>query len=240
MIPKVIHYCWFGRKPLPDSALKCISSWKKYLPEYEIIQWNEDNFDIETVPYTAEAYSVGKYAFVSDYARFWVLHRYGGLYFDVDVELIAAIDDIIERGSFMGYEAGMSVAPGLGLGLEPASRIARTILDEYLTSHFIVDGKMMTSRTVVNITTEILSACHSEKVASGVDCIDGIYVYHPEYFSPLDHKTGILTLTPNSRSIHHYDASWKSAGQKLRDKLVRLLGPELTRVAVNVKKFFWN
>lgn len=104
MIPKIIHYCWFGRNPLPELAQKCIASWKKYLPDYEIKEWNEDNFDVNIIPYTAEAYAQKKYAFVSDYARFWILHKYGGIYFDTDVEVIRPIDDIIARGNFMGFE----------------------------------------------------------------------------------------------------------------------------------------
>ena len=120
MIPKVIHYCWFGRNPLPASARKCIDSWKKFFPDYEIKEWNEDNFDVNMIPYTHEAYSVKKYAFVSDYARFWILYNYGGLYFDTDVEVIRPMDDIVARGPFMGIEveatsAGEAalVAPGI-------------------------------------------------------------------------------------------------------------------------------
>ena len=97
MIPKTIHYCWFGRNQLPKSAIKCISSWRKFFPDYEIKEWNEDNFDVNSIPYTAEAYQVGKYAFVSDYARFWILYHYGGVYFDTDVEVIKPMDDIIEK-----------------------------------------------------------------------------------------------------------------------------------------------
>jgi len=108
MIPKVIHYCWFGRNPLPSLAIKCIESWRKYLPDYEIKEWNEDNFDVNIIPYTQEAYQVGKYAFVSDYARFWILYKYGGLYFDTDVEVIKPMDDIIARGPFMGCEKDVS------------------------------------------------------------------------------------------------------------------------------------
>lgn len=104
MIPKIIHYCWFGRGPLPELAQKCIASWKKYLPDYEIKEWNEDNFDVNIIPYTAEAYQAKKYAFVSDYARFWILYQYGGIYFDTDVEVIRPMDDIISKGNFMGFE----------------------------------------------------------------------------------------------------------------------------------------
>ncbi len=104
MIPKVIHYCWFGRNPLPQTALKCIESWRKFCPGYEIKEWNEDNFDIARCRYARQAYESKKYAFTSDYVRFWILYNYGGLYFDTDVELIRPIDDIIAKGAFMGCE----------------------------------------------------------------------------------------------------------------------------------------
>ena len=126
MIPKIIHYCWFGRNPLPESAQKCIASWRKFFPDYEIVEWNEDNFDVRSIPYTAQAYDAKKYAFVSDYARFKILYEHGGIYFDTDVEVIRPFDDILARGAFMGYEIDPKegditgyVAPGLGLGVNP-------------------------------------------------------------------------------------------------------------------------
>ena len=104
MIPKTIHYCWFGGNPLPEMAIKCIESWKKFLPDYEIKQWDESNFDVNMIPYAAEAYKAKKYAFVSDFARFWILYNYGGLYFDTDVEVIKPMDNIIAKGPFMVCE----------------------------------------------------------------------------------------------------------------------------------------
>mgnify|MGYP001644804644 FL=1 len=104
MIPKIIHYCWFGGHPLPASALKCIESWRKYCPDYEIKEWNESNYDVNKIPYISQAYEVKKYAFVSDYARFDILYQYGGVYFDTDVEVIKPIDEIIEKGAFFGME----------------------------------------------------------------------------------------------------------------------------------------
>ena len=101
MISKIIHYCWFGGNPLPPLALECIASWKKFLPDYEIIQWNESNFDVNMIPYTAEAYKQKKYAFVSDFARFWIVYKYGGLYFDTDVEVVKPLNDIIAKGNFI-------------------------------------------------------------------------------------------------------------------------------------------
>ena len=143
MIPKIIHYCWFGRNPLPESATKCIASWRKFFPDYEIKEWNEDNFDINIIPYTAEAYSVKKYAFVSDYARFWILYHYGGLYFDTDVEVIKNMYDIIDRGPFMGIEvdanegSSPAIAPGLGLGAESYMKLYRDVLDYYKLQNFL-------------------------------------------------------------------------------------------------------
>ena len=104
MIPKIIHYCWFGHNPLPESAIKCIESWKKFFPDYEIREWNEDNFNVDIIPYTKDAYEAKKYAFVSDYARFWILEKFGGLYFDTDVEVIKSMEDIIAEGAFLGAE----------------------------------------------------------------------------------------------------------------------------------------
>ena len=101
-IPNTIHYCWFGGNPLPPLAEKCIASWKKYLPNYDIKRWDESNFDVNSIPYTKQAFAAGKYAFVSDYARFWILYNYGGIYFDTDVELINNMDGIIASGPFMG------------------------------------------------------------------------------------------------------------------------------------------
>ena len=151
MIPKIIHYCWFGGKSLPESAKKCIASWKKYLPDYEIKEWNESNFNVNIIPYTAEAYRAKKYAFVSDYARFYILYKYGGLYFDTDVEVIRNMDDIIARGPFMGCEGEakqpmngtrdkattLGVAPGLGLGVNPGLGLYKEIIDIYKQKSFL-------------------------------------------------------------------------------------------------------
>ena len=104
MIPKIIHYCWFGGKPLPKLAQKCKASWEKFFPDYEIKEWNEQNFDVNQVMFTEEAYKLKNYAYVSDYVRFWVLYHYGGIYFDTDVEVIRPLDDIIAHGSFLGFE----------------------------------------------------------------------------------------------------------------------------------------
>ena len=180
MIPKIIHYCWFGRGPLPELAQKCIASWKKYLPDYEIKEWNEDNFDVNIIPYTAEAYQAKKYAFVSDYARFWVLYKYGGIYFDTDVEVIRPIDDIISKGNFMGCETdasrdgsdAASVAPGLGLGVNPGLELVKKMLDYYEGKHFVHEAVMKNQITVVHIATQVLRENGLKNVAGIQEAAD--------------------------------------------------------------------
>lgn len=243
MIPKVIHYCWFGRSPLPELATKCIASWRKFFPDYEIREWNEDNFDVNILPYTSEAYQAKKYAFVSDYARFWILYHYGGLYFDTDVEVIKGMDDVIARGNFMGYEEISEkaahpnpIAPGLGLGFAPGLGVIREILDQYMDIRFIKNGKA-NETTVVKYATDIVQRHKINKYKDGIDVIDdGIYLYSPEYFCPLNYYTGKLTITDNTRTIHHYTASWMTAKQKRNKKIADILGSRLASIIINLRK----
>ena len=209
MIPRIIHYCWFGNNQLPKSALNCIDSWKHFFPDYEIRIWNEDNFDVNSIPYTSQAYSSKKYAFVSDYARYWILYNYGGLYFDTDVEIVRPFDHILAQGAFMGREAGTNgkVAPGLGIGFEPKHPFLEEILEEYSKFRFVnVDGSL-NQKTIVDYTTELLlkKGLILEDVTQ---CLDGITVYPSDIFCPIDSTTGIIRMTSNTLSIHHYDCSW--------------------------------
>lgn len=234
MIPKIIHYCWFGGKPLPRSAKKCIASWRKFLPDYDIKEWNESNFDVNCTRYTAEAYKARKFAYVSDYARFWVLYRFGGLYFDVDVEIIKPIDDIVARGPFMGCEEAsqkgatpstLGVAPGLGLGVNPGLGLVKRLLDDYEAASFEAENANRAAgvyKTVVTYTTDLLVE-RGLKNVNEIQCVDGIYIYPKEYFNPLEHINQ-LHITENTRSIHWYDGTWQPRSVKLRRRLVRLLG----------------
>ena len=234
MIPKIIHYCWFGGKPLPKSAEKCIASWRKFLPDYEIKEWNESNFDVNCTRYTAEAYAARKYAYVSDYARFWVLYRYGGLYFDVDVEIIKPLDDIIARGPFMGCEeaytegatpSALGVAPGLGLGVNPGLGLVKELLDNYEATSFEAENQDRNAgiyKTVVQYTTELLVERGLQNT-NEIQLVDGIYIYPKEYFNPLEHINQ-MHITENTRSIHWYDGTWQPKSVKWRRRFVRLLG----------------
>lgn len=225
MIPKVIHYCWFGGKPLPKSARRCIASWRRYLPDYEAREWNEDNFDVNAIPYTREAYAMRKYAFVSDYARFYVLYHHGGIYFDTDVEVIRPMEDVVARGAFMGIEqAGNAVGvnPGLGLGAVPGMALYRALVDHYAGLHFVDESGVQLPGTVVKHTTDVLRRC-GFVAENRLQQVAGVWIYPNDWFNPLDDATGRLTITDNTRSIHHYAKTWVDNYGPLRIWITRRL-----------------
>lgn len=241
-IPKVIHYCWFGGNPLPELAIKCIESWKKYLPDYEIKRWDESNFDVNIIPYTQQAYEAKKYAFVSDYARLWILYNYGGLYFDTDVELIKPMADIIAAGPFMGCEnpfkknglpASLGVNPGLGLGTNSGHEFYKQLLDLYSNLKFYKPNGALNTKTIVEYTTELL--CKKGLLNTpDIQIIDDIYIYPKEYFCPQDYQTGIIHIQNETRSIHHYSASWLTKKDKLKIKISNILGPHISKICANI------
>lgn len=216
-IPKVIHYCWFGGNPLPEEAIRCIESWKKYCPDYEIKEWNESNYDIQAkCDYVKQAYQAEKWAYISDYARFDILYQYGGVYFDTDVELIKPIDTIVNRGPFMGCEARklneteVLVNTGLGIGAYPRMSVYREMLDNYEHTPFYLENKRLNLMTVVTRMTSILKQygyIGNNKLQQVAD----VWVYPVEYFCPQNFYTSELIITRNTVSIHHYSSSWMSA-----------------------------
>ena len=243
MIPKKIHYCWFGRNPLPESAQKCIASWRKFFPDYEIIEWNEDNFDINAIPYTAQAYEAKKFAFVSDYARFKILYEHGGLYFDTDVEVIRPMEDIIAQGPFMGNEIDPKdgqtgdVAPGLGLGAYAGMLFYKQILDEYGKLTFRNEDGSLNQKTIVKYTSELLLE-YGLSAQSGIQNIAGLSIYPSEYFNPLDDATGRLRITPNTRSIHWFTKTWLNVSPwrtRISRFVHRIFG---TAVTSQIKRWF--
>ena len=240
MIPKIIHYCWFGGKPLPKSAEKCIASWKKYLPDYEIKRWDESNFDVNAIPYTREAYAACKYAFVSDYARFWILYHYGGVYFDTDVEVIRPIDDIINRGSFLGVESNRNgiytVNPGLGFAATQGTAVIGEMMNLYSTFHFINTDGASDLKNIVEITTDYLSSKGLQNTDEIQDCC-GFTIYPKDYFCPIDYDTRELKITENTRTIHHYAESWVPRSTRFKNALSRLFGKRFMSCLIRIKAF---
>jgi len=221
MIPKVIHYCWFGGKPLPKLARKCIASWKKYCPDYEIIEWNENNFDVNKCLFSKEAYREKSWAFLSDVARLFIIWENGGVYLDTDVELISSIDHLLSANDFFfGIETQsgkngsklVRVATGLGFAASPGNKIIKSLLDEYTEKHFVEYGiKNTTPCPIVN--SRVL-----EKY--GFDGSDKVFrfmggtIYSSDYFCPKEYKTNITHFSNNTVSVHHYGESWVTGQTK--------------------------
>jgi len=230
MIPQIIHYCWFGKKPLPKLAKKCIASWRKYFPNHQIKEWNESNYDVHKIPYISQAYNAKKYAFVSDYARFDILYLYGGIYFDTDVEVIKPFDDILENGSFMGFESMGMVATGLGMGCNAGLGIIHQILEFYATLNFINSDNSYNTNTVVTHVTSILKK-HGLKDDNILQHVAGFVIYPIEYFCPKSFKTDEFAITDNTHSIHHYISSWMPSKEKQKIQA-------LTKYKIKFPKFW--
>lgn len=244
-IPKKIHYCWFGGGKKPASIDDCILSWKKYFPGYEIKEWNENNFNINICDFVREAYEAKKWAFVSDFARMLILYQEGGIYFDTDVEVIKSLDDIISDGSFMGLESGNSknclvVNPGLGLAAYPKMEIYKEILDKYYNTHFIRPDGTYNQAPIGTYVTDILIT-HGWKNENTTQKIQGITIYPIDFFCPLDYQTGKLNITDNTRSIHHYTATWHTDSENLHhlfgQKVSRMFGNRVGQIAEQIYGF---
>ena len=216
MIPKIIHYCWFGRGEKPKLAQKCIASWKKFCPGYEIIEWNEDNFDINRNGYTRMCYAQKKYAFLSDYVRLLVVAERGGLYFDTDVELLKEPDALLEHSAYFGFEDNNHVNTGMGFGSEAGNPAVLAMLEQYAP---LLNG----DQGVIGCPKlNTLALLNHGLVLNGQWQDLGIAVVYPaEYFNPYDDPTGRLNKTQNTVSIHWYSKSWLSTGAILRSKIMK-------------------
>lgn len=221
MIPKIIHYCWFGDEPMPGHAIKCIESWKKFCPEYEIIRWDESNYDINKNPYMKEAYEAKKWGFVPDYARLDIIYHYGGIYMDTDVELLKPLDGLLSHRAFMGAERPGIVALGLGFGAEKGHSVIGDLLEEYRGKRFIVNGKPdMTAAPKYQKPFFDKYEIFENKL---YEIKDGCVIYPLEYFCPIDMESGRLHVTENTYSIHRFAASWESKGSIIRGKIYRFI-----------------
>lgn len=239
MIPRVIHYCWFGGKALPNTAVKYIESWKSFFPDYEIKEWNESNFDVNLMTFTQEAYEAKKYAFVSDVARFWILYNEGGIYFDTDVEVIASFDDIVINNAFMGVEVPScngsypAVNPGLGLGAEKGNKVIKMVLDYYKTLHFHNEKGEQNPGTVVTHTTTVLRKYFMLKPINDIQKLESVTIYPVDYFNPFDDLTGVLKKTKNTHSIHWFSKTWVDKPYwyfRITRVLHRLFGTEISHI----------
>ena len=234
MIPKKIHYCWFGGNPLPEFAKKCIESWKKYCPDYEIIEWNENNFDINCCNYVKEAYNAKKWAFVSDVVRLYALVNYGGIYMDTDVEVLKPLDDILSYEAVSGFESETSISTGL-MACEKNQPLFFELLHEYDDIHFLKkDGSLDLTTNVTRITNTCLK--YGLKLNNSFQIINGFAIFPNDYFCPKDYASKKINLTHNTYTIHHFNGSWVSKTKKIQTKILYLVGPRIARILVWLKR----
>ncbi|KTE93875.1 glycosyl transferase [Desulfitobacterium hafniense] len=233
MIPKVIHYCWFGGKPLPDLAKRCIASWKKYCPDYEIVCWNEENFDIHCCAYVEQAYKAKKWAFVTDYVRLYVLYNYGGIYMDTDVEVLKPLDFFLPMKAFSGFEAYDRVPTGI-MASKKGHHFIGVLLGEYAGRNFTDANRKYDMTTNVRVITNTC-VVRGLQLNNQKQTIDDFTLYPCEYFCPKNPHTKEIRITQNSYAIHHFDGSWLTPSQRIKERIKELLGPDITRFIQKLK-----
>lgn len=221
---KTIHYFWFGGAEKGKTIEKCISSWKKFFPDFEIKEWNETNFDVRQNKYISQAYDAKKYAFVSDFARFKVLYEQGGLYFDTDVEVIKPFYDFLGLDAFAAFETDEFVNPGLVLWTKEAgNKLLGEILETYSQLEFINSDGSLNTVTICKYFTALLRKHGLQNDNGTVQRIDSFSVFPREYFCPFDDLTGVMNKTENTCAIHWYAKSWMSAKDIIRNRITRVL-----------------
>ena len=222
MIPKIIHYCWFGRGEKPELAKKCIASWRKSCPDFEIREWNEGNCDYLSIPFMAEAYAAKKYAFVSDVMRLIVLEQYGGVYFDTDVEVLRDISPLLDDEGFIGFENDQFVNSGQVMAAKAHHPVIQAMIEEYKKLRFTNADGTTTPVGCPRLNTDVME--RFGLIRNGREqVVAGIHVYSADYFNPMDSTTGKLTKTENTYSIHWYSMSWLPKRVQMKAKLGRIL-----------------
>ena len=233
MIPKIIHYCWFGRGPMPDLALRCIESWHRFMPDYCYKLWNEDNFDIDSIPYVKEAYSCGKYAFVTDYVRLYALYTEGGIYMDTDVEVLKPYDDLLSLSGFTGYEGSKHLPPVTGtIASVAGGEWVKEQMDAYEGLHFLNDDGSMDLTTNTTRISQIMKS--SGFVQDGKERMyKDMHIFPVEFFCPRQ-TTGEFILTQNTYCDHHFLGSWNE--NKRVGLLAKIVGTRNMIRLINLKR----
>lgn len=224
-IPKIINYCWFGGNEKPEIVKKCINSWKKYCPSYKIVEWNENNFDITINSYVQEAYYKKRYAFVSDFARLWVIYNNGGIYLDTDVELIRNIDELTKYDAFFSSEDNININTGLGFGSKKKNELLKLLMDDYDNIKFIKeDGSIDKTTCPIRNTKIIRKYLKDEKMVFDKKIVYNNMCFLPkEYFCPLDYETKKMKKTNNTYAIHWFSGTWMTKIEKFKKVIKRML-----------------
>ena len=236
MIPKKIHYCWFGRGPMPELALKCIDSWHLYMPDYEYKLWNEDNFNINSNQYVKEAYEARKYAFVTDYVRLYALYTEGGIYMDTDVEVLKPYDDLLSLPAFTGYEGSKTYPPVTGtMASEAGGEWVAEQLAAYENAHFLnPDGSMDLTTNTIRISQIMQEGGFVQNGKKQV--YKDLHIFPVDFFCPRQ-TTGEILITNNTYCDHHFMGTWDE--KKKKSLIYGFLGQKnLTRIIKLKRKIF--
>ncbi|MDN3652652.1 glycosyltransferase [Thalassotalea ponticola] len=235
-IPKIIHYCWFGNNPKPASVLKFIENWKSVLPEYEIKEWNETNFDVNICKYTAQAYAAKKYAFVSDYARLYALYCHGGIYLDTDVEICKDFSDLTQQADVtLGLEEFNFVATST-MAAKPKSIFIKEFMESYHSREFKLFASTLDMTTNVEVLTNKLIAIGLLKENKQQELRfnnETILILEQEYFSPYDYVNFIDNRTGKTATVHHFGNSWVGGKSKfihaIKLSIVKIFGGKMVK-----------
>lgn len=212
MIPKIIHYCWFGRGEMPELAKMCIESWKRYLPDYELMLWNEDNFDVNSLKFTRQAYEKRKFAFVTDYVRLYALKNFGGVYMDTDVEITKNIDKFLELPAFSGFETGDLIPTGI-MASEKGLKWIDELIKYYDKKPFVRWNGRLNKTPNTLIISRIFSKKKGVVLNNSYQVYDNqLHLFPKDFFCPKSYKTGEIELTKNTYCIHHFAGSWTKNG----------------------------
>ena len=232
LIPKKLHYMWLGRKPLPDNLKKCIGSWRKYCPDYEIIEWNEDNYDISKHPYMEQAYQAGAYGFVPDYARIDILYTEGGFYLDTDVEIQRSIDCLRYQRAFCGVEKWQIINFGGLSGSVKGNPMLKEFLDEREKIYFLNEDGTQNKNTCGFYDTRV-ALKHGYKINGESQTVGDINIYASDYFQPYDYMSGIINETENTYSVHWFSGGWLDEKMKKANEEAKKVYLQLYHKALN-------
>ncbi len=239
-IDKTIHYCWFGGGKKTKLIKKCMKSWKKYCPDYKIIEWNESNFDINCCKYVNDAYNAKKWAFVSDYARLWIIYNYGGIYLDTDVELIKPLENLLTDAAYFAFEDLNYVNTGLGFGAQKGNRVVKMMLDDYNHINFYKSNGEINYVANTFWNTNSIKFLFENLDTSRVIRLSDCTLYPAEYFNPKVFGSDDINITDNTYSIHHYSLSWAQFGikDKIKISIKKIVGKKFYNYCKKIKNKF--
>lgn len=233
-IPKIIHYCWLSNDPVPEKLQHYMITWKNHLPDYELIKWDFSRFDINTSVWVREAFESKKYAFAADYIRIYALYTMGGIYLDMDVEILKSFDDLLNRREILGYESGSGKPEVAAFGTEKGCEWLKPCLDYYKDRHFIKKDGSYDNKTLPKIVFDIIREHgYAFYPCEDIYCIapnNCIAILPSDFFSPKSYKTGKIQKTANTYSIHHFSGSWVPLNERIEHRFWHFLGIKPHRV----------